>query len=174
MKKTDRDSAASLTLRARPLTKAGFAPFGDVIEAAGVKPQRINDGWALRYDDVARIDVAARGGRPIVNLFRAKPRALPLRIAVLERHPLSSQAFIPLSEGSLLVIVAPPGRVPDPKDIRCFRTKPGQGINFAPGTWHHPLTVLDRRLDVLVIDRGGRGQNCDEIYFQDREILCLG
>ena len=41
-----------------PLTRAGFAPFGEVIETADVNPKLINEGFAERFDDLANIDVA--------------------------------------------------------------------------------------------------------------------
>ena len=39
-------------LRPQPLTKVGFAPFGEVIETEGKSPLHINQGFALRFDDL--------------------------------------------------------------------------------------------------------------------------
>ena len=64
-------------------------------------------------------------------------------------------AVEPLSALSYLVLVAKAGPVPDTSRIRCFRAAPGQGVNDARGSWHHPLLALHAPCDFLVIDRGG-------------------
>ena len=88
---------AARLLLPQPLTAAAFAPFGDVVEAGPqVRQFAINGGNTTRYHDLMRIDVAD-GGHPIVSLFRGQPRMLPFCVAMLERHPLGSQAFVPLN-----------------------------------------------------------------------------
>ena len=156
-----------MNLKIEPLSRTAFAAFGDVIDCESDSHYTINEGFAERYHDLAKVDVSADGGRPLINIFRAKPRELPLRITVMERHPLSSQAFMPMMPRAFLVIVAPPGPAPTSTDLRCFRTHGLQGINYAAGTWHHPLISLEIEQDFLVVDRGGPGKNCDEITFED-------
>ncbi|MGN6805229.1 MAG: ureidoglycolate lyase [Trinickia sp.] len=144
-----------------PLTRAAFAPFGDVIELEGARQIPINLGTTMRYHDLAHIDVAEGGGRPLLNVFRGEPRALPFEVRMLERHPLGSQAFVPLTDAPYLIVVAPQGElVPD--SMRAFVSRGWQGVNYAKGVWHHPLIALDRVSDFVVIDRGGEGHNCDE------------
>lgn len=163
-----------MNIRIEALTRVAFTPFGDVIDCEGAaKHYTINEGYAERYHDLAKIDVAVEDGRPLLNIFRAKPRTLPLRVTMMERHPLSSQAFVPLSPRPFLVLVARPGTAPAAADLRCFRTQGSQGVNYARGTWHHPLIAVDNTQDFLVIDRGGSGDNCDEIAFTD-EIFVIG
>ena len=163
----------SLALTIAPLSKAAFAPFGDVVEMEGARHFTINEGHAERYHDLARIDVARENGRPVVSMFRATPWVLPLKISLMERHPISSQAFIPMGAAPFLVIVAAAATPPRPEDLRAFRTNGRQGINFAPGTWHHPLLALVPG-DFLVIDRTGPGpghdQDCDEIPFGQFDV----
>lgn len=147
-----------------PLTRAVFAPFGDVIEAAAASEHYpVNDGTATRFHDLANIDVAMANGKPFVSIFRAQPRSLPFDVGMLESHPLGSQAFVPLHpESSFLVVVAADPSAPP----RAFRASRGQGINYHRGTWHHPLIALDRTSDFLVIDRGGEGHDCDEVALE--------
>jgi ureidoglycolate lyase len=148
------------------LTSAAFAPFGDVIEVGESARQfSINEGFATRFHDLAHIDVLDQGGRPILNIFRAVPRVLPMQLRVMERHPLGSQAFVPLSQRSYLVVVAPASTTLEPAQIRCFLALAGQGVNYAKGTWHHPLIAIDSTSDFLVVDRGGHAQdhNLDEV-----------
>lgn len=147
-----------------PLTRAAFAPFGDVIETAGARHFPINDGMVERFHDLARIETDA-GGRPLLSIFRGQPYALPLAVKSVERHPLGSQAFFPLGEARYAVIVAPPGETVRPQDLRAFIGNGRQGVNYRPGVWHHVLLVLDAPADFLVIDRGGPGANCDEFRF---------
>lgn len=150
-------------LQPQPLTAAAFAPFGDVVEAGPQARQfAINGGNTTRYHDLMRIDVAD-GGHPIVSLFRGQPRVLPFRIAMLERHPLGSQAFVPLHGRPYLVVVAPPGPVPDEQALQLFVARGDQGVNYARGVWHHPLLALQAVSDFLVIDYAGPGPNCDEV-----------
>lgn len=164
-------TVSTLTIRPEPLTAAAFAPFGEVIEASAGERLMINEGTTERFNDLAAIDVSAEGGQPILNIFRAQPRTLPMPVRMVERHPLGTQTFVPLGPAAFLVLVAPPGERVTPADLRAFRTAPGQGVNYRRGTWHHPLIALDQVSEFLVIDRGGAGANCDEIRFEDVEIL---
>ena len=107
-------------LEPEPLTRAAFAPFGDVIETAGAEHFTINEGTTERFHDLARVDVASGGGRALISVFRAEPLPLPIGITMMERHPLGSQAFVPLGSRHFLVVVAPRETRPDPADLRAF------------------------------------------------------
>lgn len=150
------------TLRIEPLTREAFASFGDVITIDGARHFPINGGTTERFHDLATIDVFEAGGRPLVNVFRGQPRSLPFEVAMMERHPLGSQAFIPLVDARYIVVVAPAGPF-DQRRMRAFAVEGRAGVNYARGVWHHPLIVLDAVADFLVIDRGGNQPNCDEI-----------
>jgi len=158
-------------LRPVPLTRGLFAPFGEVIETEGNSHYTINDGYAERYSDLAAIDVAERDGQLRVNIFHALPRTLPMPIRMVERHPLSSQAFVGMSGRPFLVVVAAPGKAPLAGDLHGFVTSGRQGVNYARGTWHHPLIAFGAPGEFLVIDRGGPGENCDEVFFGEGEII---
>ena len=148
-----------------PLTAEAFAPFGEVIEASDrARRMPINYGHGTRFHDLAGINVADGGGHAIVSIFRAKPLDPPI-LRIVERHPLGSQAFVPLSGRPYLVAVAPRGDF-DPARLTVFRAAAGQGVNYAKGTWHHFLLALEAESDFLVIDRedqGGPGENLDEL-----------
>ncbi|MCB1958034.1 MAG: ureidoglycolate lyase [Rhodocyclaceae bacterium] len=145
-----------------PLSAEAFAPFGQVIEAGPAAERRIiNGGNTERFHDLARLDPGPEG-RAIVSIFRGQPRALPFVMSMMEHHPLGSQAFMPLSGRPYLVAVAMPGETVRAEDIRVFLASARQGVNYAAGTWHHPLLALDGVSDFLVIDRAGGGDNCVE------------
>lgn len=156
------------TLRPEPLTAAAFAPFGDVIELAGAQQMPINAGTTVRFHDLAKVDVGADGGRTLINLFRAQPREEPVRLTLMERHPLGSQAFLPLVEAPYYVVVAEDdhGR---PGALRAFVSSGGQGVNYARNVWHHPLLALGAVRDFIVVDRGGAGVNLEE-HLLDEDV----
>lgn len=141
------------------LNDADFAPFGKVIQArSNARTVPMNAGSAERFANLAEIDCAAQDGRAVISLVRAQPHPLPISLRLLERHPLGTQAFIPLSRTPFVVIVAS-SATSTPK---AFYAHAGQGISYHLGTWHHPLLALERVSEFLVIDRVGPGDNCEE------------
>jgi ureidoglycolate lyase len=153
-------------MKIEPLTRAAFAPFGDVIEMLG-KPLAINQGFADRFDDLCNLDVI-EGGSVKISLFKARPRPAPIQIDLMERHPLGSQAFYPLQDADWLVVVCT-----DPHDansFRCFKASGKQGVNYARGCWHFPLLVFAPS-HFIVVDRKGPGKNLDEVMLT--EVLTI-
>ena len=143
-------------MKIAPLTKAGFAPFGEVIEMDGAQHYPINQGFAERFNDLAFVDAETVN----ISIVVANPRPKPIAITLMERHPLGSQIFYPLQDRPWLVVVCG-----DPKDatsFRAFSATGRQGINYARNTWHHPLLVLDAESRFLVVDRKGPGANLEE------------
>ncbi len=162
---------APLQIVVEELTADAFTPFGEIIEASdAARHYPINAGSTERYHDLARIEPGV-DGRAIVSIFRGQPRALPFTMHEMERHPLASQAFVPLSGRPWLAAVALPGEPPEADDIRVFRCRGDQGVNYAPGTWHHPLLALEAVSDFLVIDRAGPGDNCDVIQLARPAVI---
>ena len=152
-----------LTLPIVPLTKTGFAPFGQVIETKDAKAKLINDGFADRFDGLAGIDVAAEGGTVNISLFDGRLRPRPILIKLMERHPLGSQSWLPLDGQRFLIVVAPAGEQWALADVRVFVSDGRQGVNYARGVWHHPLLSLGEAPGrYVVVDRDGPGDNCEE------------
>ncbi|MCY6382026.1 ureidoglycolate lyase [Hoeflea prorocentri] len=143
-----------------PLTRAAFAPFGEVLETDGAERRIINEGTTERFHALACAE-AERGGKVIINLFRGQPRPFPYEIAMMERHPLGSQAFFPIDNRPWLVVVAKDedGR---PGLPQAFLAGGRQGVNFHANVWHHPLIAIDEVSDFLVVDREGEGDNLEE------------
>jgi ureidoglycolate lyase len=137
----------SIRLPARPLTRAAFEPFGEIIDIAGRSPETINAGHTRKWGDLASIDTLAEGGRTALHRYRSEP---------------VRQGFVPLHGQPFLVVVAPAGAEPGPEAIRAFLTDGRQGVNYHRGTWHHYQLTLDQPGDYLVIDRAGPGLNLDE------------
>lgn len=162
---------SALTLDVETLTAERFAPFGDLIHPSTASRQfTINDGNTERYHDLATLEPGPQG-RLIVSVFRAQPRPLPFTVTMMERHPLASQAFIPLSGQPWLAVVAPAGEAPRASDLRLFLCQGDQGVNYAPGVWHHPILALDSVSDFIVLDRDGPGDNCDVSTLTETAII---
>jgi ureidoglycolate lyase len=148
-------------MKIEPLTKAGFAPFGDVIEMEGAQHYPINQGFAERYNDLALVDASAVN----ISIVVANPRPRPVSITLMERHPLGSQIFYPLQDRPWLVLVC--GDPRDHTSFRAFSATGRQGINYARNIWHHPLLVLDAGNRFLVVDRKGPGANLEEVRIDE-------
>lgn len=152
-------------IRPEPLTRQAFAAFGDVIEIAGARQFAINDGYTTRVHDLFQPELLGADARILINYFLGRPR--PLDIAMVERHPYGSQAFIPMDRFDWWVVTA---SAPRPDALRCFRARGDQGVNYRAGVWHHPLLV-DRAQQFLVIDRDGAGRNLEEAFFEQAQCI---
>lgn len=150
---------------ARKLTRKAFAPFGDVIDKDG-ESQPMNGGKARRFHSLARAEAVGDGAEIVVSLAEAAPYLFPLELAMVERHPLGSQAFVPLSPAPFLVVVCPDedGRPGTPE---AFVTQAGQGISYRKNTWHGVLTPIEEVQDFVIVDRGGAGENLEEHRFDE-------
>ena len=160
-------------LKPQVLTREAFAPFGDAIEVSDATFHgTFNRGTAEVYADVANVDVSAEGGRAIIDIYRCTPLDTPVTIEMMERHPLSSQAFIPMGDNPYLVVVAPRGEF-DASKLQAFLAQSHQGVNFRTGTWHHFCLALKGISDFLVIGRDGEGDNEDEVSLSAEERVVV-
>lgn len=152
----------TMTLKAEPLTRERFSPYGEVIETSRDTADAMNAARFQRFDDLCTVDLINEG-QVAVSIARCRtPTSLPLRLDMVERHPLGSQAFIPLSPCKMVVVVAPPAESVDVSALRAFVSNGRQGINYHRGTWHMPLIAFDAGQEFLIIDRGGEESNCEQ------------
>ena len=159
-----------MIIKPNQITKENFATFGDVISSDNIKPININAGYAKRFDNLANIDILKDKGKAIVSIFSALKRSFPMNIDMMEKHPLGSQAFIPMKETTFLCFVAPPGDIPEINKIQSFIIPPKKGINYKPGIWHFPL-ISTENTNFLVIDRKGKGENLIIHKFEKEKII---
>ncbi len=160
-----------IMLRPQPLTRERFAPYGDVIESADIDKAAMNAARFERFDDLCAVDMGD-GGRVAVSIAKCRAAtSLPYRIDMVERHPLGSQAFMPLSRAKMIIVVAPPEQSVEAGDLRAFVTNGRQGINYRRGTWHMPLIAFEAGQEFLIIDRAAGEPNCDEHVLDEPVML---
>ena len=159
------------TIKPIPITKENFSKYGDVISIKDIKPLEINNGYAKRYDDIAKLNTSNDNGETTISIFSALKRNFPMKIDMMEKHPLGSQAFIPMKETTFLAFVAPEEEKLNLNKIEAFIIPPGIGINYNPGTWHFPL-ISTEDMNFLVVDRKGSGDNL-VIENLDKENITL-
>ena len=146
--------AAMRHIQCQDMDAAQFARFGEVVDAAGRRPELINQGTTQRFPDLAAFDAGDGGVRPAIGIYLANARVFPLRIAALERHCQAGQAFIPLGPHCFVMVVAPGGDAPEWERVRAFVTRPGQAISLHRGAWHHGLVALGDGHRFAVIEGG--------------------
>ena len=158
-----------IIIKPKPISKENFSKFGDMITTDNLKPIEINNGYAKRFDGIANLNTTTDNGETTISIFSALKRNFPMKIDMMEKHPLGSQAFIPMKETTFLAFVAPYGEKPDLNKIESFIIPPGIGINYNPGTWHFPL-ISTEDMNFLVVDRKGSGDNLVIENLEDKNI----
>ena len=152
------------------ISRSNFSSYGDLISTDDISPININEGYAKRFDNLVNLDTSKDSGKTIVSIFSALKRTFPMKIHMMEKHPLSTQAFIPMKETTFLAFVAPSGESPEIDKIQSFIIPPKMGINYKPGIWHFPL-ISTENINFLVIDRKGSGDNLIIHKFEKEKII---
>jgi ureidoglycolate lyase len=134
-----------MPVTAARLTAEAFSPFGQVI------PTHL--AVLGRRGRVATLENRRAAARPNLTVARIAPTEAPIRASALERHAFSSQTFVPTDLSRYVVVVCPSGADGEPivERLRAFVADVTQGVNYSPGTWHHPMTVLDRPGEYVVL-----------------------
>ena len=158
-----------IKIKPKIINKKNFKKFGQIIDTSKKSYFRINNGYAKRYDNLGKIDTSSKKGKTIVSIFSAKKRQFPMKIDMMEKHPLGSQAFIPMRETYFFAFVAPKGNRPNLKKIKSFKIPKQTGINLNQGIWHFPL-ISTKNMNFLVIDRKGKGKNLIIYKFKKEKI----
>jgi ureidoglycolate lyase len=170
------------TIRTEPLTKEAFAPYGWVIsgDRGDIVGKSANQGTATRFNWLGAVE-DLRPGKSRLNLclFRCSPRTgWPLRVEILERHPMTTQVIVPMNADQYVVLVGlrTDGSDPDLSSLRAFVAAAREGVAYHPGTWHHPLLALDHETDFTSLvweDEGPADCDLVTIAEKDRPLLEL-
>ncbi|CAK7223511.1 hypothetical protein SCUCBS95973_005204 [Sporothrix curviconia] len=154
--------------------------FGSLSPAAAAQihnPVSANQGSATKYQRVSGLadryasghSPSGKSSEPLASMFVCAARTLSrdpagpsgsglFSVTILERHPYTTQTFVPLSTQSAadtryLVIVAPnltgepPAGMsttnpPDVRGLRAFVARGDQAVTYGAATWHAPMAAL--------------------------------
>lgn len=157
-----------MKLQVQPLSQQAFQAYGDVIATEDRDFFHINGGKVERYHDLAKVEILEQD-RTLISINRAQPAALPIVVTELERHPLGTQAFIPMNGEQFVIVVALGDDTPDLSTLRAFMANGQQGVNYHRNVWHHPLFAWQTVTNFLTVDRGG-SDNCDVLKIAAHEL----
>jgi len=140
-------------LIAEPLSVEGFLPFGDVVSAGLSQGKDANQGSAVRFDWTSALESSRPHAKANLVALRCQPKQIPFEVKLLERHPCSTQAFLPMLCSTYLVVVslALEDGSPNLASLRAFVCSPGQGINYRRNVWHHPIVALNAPADFAML-----------------------
>ncbi len=131
-----------LILTPTKLTDDNFAPYGEVIR--------------FREDKLlSAVSKTSDNSDTSIKVITAAQASYPFNVEFFEKHPFSTQAFIPMNQGKFFVVVAPMsgGDSFDINTLKCFITDGSEGIMYHVGTWHSAFSCLDAHKTFAVIDR---------------------
>ena len=166
---------ATMRVAAQPLSPESYSLYGDVIMASphGEPGRPANRGTARRFNPLAPVEDLRPGAATLnVFVFRCSPRLdFPLPVTLLEKHPSSTQVFLPMNARRYLVLVARGGDRPDLGSLAAFIATGAQGVSYRPGVWHHPMIALDAEIDFsCLVWEDGTASDCVEVAYPEGEI----
>lgn len=196
-----------VSIKAEPLTIPTFANYGSIISPdesisnLDDSMKTANQGTAIKLLGVSEIEKKYPfTDTPKWNLFRCFPQPHLKRsfcedqakgstliehsIKVLEKHPSSSQTFLPMgrpsSEISYLIVVAledSKSGKPDVSTLKAFTCKGNQAVTYGAGIWHAPMIILGQQehLDFGVViyeflDKQAPEKDCQECHYDESAI----
>ena len=161
-----------MNLQIKKISKDNFSKYGQLVSTKDIESQNINEETTKSFYDLVNIEIYGDDKQSRVNIFKSIKRNFPLEINMLENHPLSSQAFIPLQKTNFIVVVAPISNEPDINLIETFLIYPEEGINFKPKVWHFPLIATENS-NFLTIDKKDSANNLEIYNFQNNDKIFL-
>jgi ureidoglycolate lyase len=136
------------------LEASAYEPYGSVLSAhrTDVSSKAANQGTAVRRDFLADLVNQRPNARANLASFCCAPvEGWPRSLALLEKHPRSTQMFVPMNAKRYLIVVALGDEAPDLSTARAFIASGTQGITYRPGVWHHPMIALDSSIDFVCL-----------------------
>ena len=191
-----------MQLVAEYISKESFLPYGWVISpddeigklSKENKPffRNANQGSAIKISAVSVVQNTSTELVPNLNIFRCFTKGiltshseLVIDVPALEKHPNSSQTFIPVGVKSIdishIVVTALPHQLksnePDLNTLKAFICRGNQSVTYGKGIWHAPMiaVAMDKNrsyVDFTVLiyevnDSEHPELNCMEQYYKD-------
>lgn len=148
-------------MSARPITllppdPVAFAPYGQFVGPPDLPGKR------QFYSDALHQRAAASA--PVLHVNHVSPKAFPIEVSGIERHPHAAQCFFPIDVARYVVLVMPSDASGAPlMDEALGFLMPGSiGVIYSPGVWHLGATVLERPGHFTVLMWRGGPQQDDE------------
>ena len=166
------------TISIEVITMEAFLPFGHLIDKKHATTKYlINQGTTERHHKLSELNLNNEGGTPTISIFSGTPRALPIEIKIMEKHPIASQSFLPIQNIDWLIVVSKEKNdMPDLDTMRCFHIQGDVGITYKKNIWHHPLLVRKNQ-DFWIVDRIKKSENpsinLKEYHFKENQIRHL-
>ena len=161
-----------MNMQINRISKDNFSKYGQLISTQDIESQNINEETTKSFYDLVNIEIYGENKQCRVNIFKSIKRSFPLEINMLENHPLSSQAFIPLQKTNFIVVVAPISKEPDINLLEAFHISHEEGINFKPKVWHFPLIAIENS-NFLTVDKRDSNNNLEIYNFQNNDKILL-
>ena len=157
------------TINIEKLSREKFRPFGDIIETKSRQYELINNNQCQKFNELSTVKI--KNNDPIAfSIFESQGKKLPIQLDFLEKHPLASQAFMPLHYKQFLITVAEEYN-DRPANLKAFMTDGIQGININPNIWHGVLCPVPERGRFLVVDRLDTKDNLQIFKFKEPFII---
>lgn len=142
--------AQARQLVAEPATAEALAEYGQFLaagDAVPLVPVSFYGGAVHVHQSVPFESQSA----PQFSVCRLARR--PLEIEYVERHPLHTQAFIPLGGKPFVAVMAPPSvsDLPEVSQLRAFLFDGSAGFVMNAMTWHEFPFALEDDTDIVVV-----------------------
>ena len=165
----------SIEIKIEELTEEFFKPYGKIIDVPHTKPDFSND----ELDLWCGIDeVKADKGTGQFCWLNVKSKR-PFLCNNLECHINSSEAMIPVSGQSVVVVALPDNNSvssnqPDPKSIRAFFVDGSKGFNFKPKVWHWlPYPLSTKASFILLFKKGTPEEDLNIVNLNEKFDLSI-
>ena len=146
------------------VTGVEFAPYGQIWGREEGEPLEALENLKF-YAYEEKLEPAVEMVESGLLICNAKGR----EIRYFERHPETSETFIPI-EGQCIFVMAPGDEgeaKPDVDRIRAFYLNGSLGVALPAGNWHWPPIPVGKQVKLLLIRKGSNSDPCDTAALQD-------
>ena len=142
-------------VRSQPISAEAFFPFGFLLEAPDA---------GVRQNFAATVFNGRASAKANLALVHEHPAAERITATLLERHPLSTQSFFPLSVQRYLVVVCASTHSGDPdlESLRAFECRGDQAVSYRASVWHMGIRTLDAPgVFAMLVHEDGSALDCE-------------
>jgi len=159
--------AEKIVLKARHLSEIDFSPYGQVLDYNSSEQKIYPQDEVIVTPGIGHLEVEEGA----LDLMHLRVNKRDFVGTILERHLLTSQAFIPLLGACGLFLLAPPedlenkDSLPDLEKVVAVIFDGTKGVNLKSGTWHCSPFAISEVSDYIMVSRAGTLK--DDLYVVD-------